>query len=155
MTEREKLLKPKKLTTIILLLVSSLFVIAGFIVLEEETFIKWGTILFFGSGVIVFTIELFPNSSYLKLTNEGFEVPSLYHSHFTKWSDVNCFEILVIRFNTLVVFNYNDNHKKHTTGKKIARFLSKNQGALPDNYGMKAIKLMELMNEWKFKNEKA
>jgi hypothetical protein len=55
----------------------------------------------------------------------------------------------------LVVFNYNDNHKKHTTGKKIARFLSKNQGALPDNYGMKAIKLVELMNEWKFKNVKA
>jgi hypothetical protein len=51
----------------------------------------------------------------------------------------------------MVVFNYSDNHKKHTTGKKVARFLSKNQGALPNTYGMKAIKLAELMNEWKLK----
>tara|TARA_R110002124_G_scaffold276866_2_gene447827 strand:- start:177 stop:599 length:423 start_codon:yes stop_codon:yes gene_type:complete len=136
-----------------LLLISTLFVVLGFMAIEERPFMKWVIILFFGLGIIVFIIELFPNSSYLKLTNEGFEVCSLYRSHFTKWTDVNSFGILTIKFNTLVVFNSTEEHKKHSTGKKIARFLSKNQGALPNTYGMKAMKLAALMNEWKYKSE--
>ncbi len=128
--------------------------ITGFIAMEGNLFIKWGTILFFGLGVVVFIVELLPNSAYLKLTNEGFEVRSLYRSNFTKWVEVDRFGIFYIRFYAMVVLNFTEEHKKHTIGKKIARSLSPYQGALPQTYGMKAIKLAELMNEWKFKNEK-
>ena len=121
--------------------------------MDETTFMKWAGIIFFGLGTIVFTIELLPNSSYLKLTNEGFEVCILYRSHFTNWTDVTGFGIYYIKFNTMVVFNYTSNHKKDNTGKKIAKFLTPYQGALPQTYGMNAIELAELMNEWKQRNE--
>ncbi len=120
---------------------------------EENNFIKWAIIIFFGLGIIVFIIELLPKSSYLKLTSEGFEVCLLYRSNFTKWTEVTGFGIYYISYNTLVVFNYTEKHNKHNAGKKIARFLSHYQGALPQTYGMKAIKLAELMNEWKHKSE--
>ncbi|SRX53819.1 STM3941 family protein [Aequorivita sp. CIP111184] len=154
MKEETLILKPKKITTIIWLLICTLFVITGFTVMDEKILVKWVGIIFFGLGIIVFIIELFPNSAYLKLSNEGFEVCSLYRSNFTKWEEVDGFGIFYIRFHAMVVFNYTGEHKKHKTGKKVARFLSSYQGALPQTYGVKTIKLAELMNEWKFKNEK-
>ncbi len=118
--------------------------------MEENTFTKWVTIIFFGLCIVVFIIQLLPNSSYLKLTNEGFEVRSLYRSHFTKWTEVSGFGIYYVSFNTMVAFDYTEEHKK---GKKISKILSSYQGALPQTYGMKAIKLAALMNEWKYRSE--
>ncbi len=153
MKEETIILKPKKLTTVILLLISILFVVIGFISMEEKIFIKWGGIIFFGLGIIVFIIELLPNSSYLKLNKEGFEMRSLYRSHFIKWTEVTNFGIFYFRFNTMVAFNYTADYKKHNTGKKISELLSGYHGALSGTYGMNATKLAELMNEWKYKYE--
>lgn len=153
MKKESKLLKSDKITIVILLFVTTLFVVLGFTVMEENTFTKWVTIIFFGLCIVVFIIELLPNSSYLKLTNEGFEIRNFYRSHFTKWTDVSGFGIYYVSFNTMVAFDYTEEHTKHKTRKKIARFLSSYQGALPQTYGMKAIKLAALMNEWKYRSE--
>ena len=153
MKEDSKFLKSNKLTIVILLLVSTLFVFLGITVIKENMFVKWLTIIFFGLGIVVFIIELLPNSRYLKLTNEGFEVRSLYRSHFTKWTEVSGFGIYYVSFNTMVTFNYTEEHKKHKTGKKISKILSSYQGGLPQTYGMKATELAALMNAWKNKNE--
>jgi hypothetical protein len=38
-------------------------------------------IAFFGLGLVVFVIKLVPNSSYLRVTQEGFTVCSLFRCH--------------------------------------------------------------------------
>lgn len=155
MREEIKVLRPNPLKTIALLIVSALFVVIGFYLIDENPFMTWTAAIFFGSGVIVFAIQLLPNSSSLKLSNDGFEVKNLFKSHFTKWSNVNQFRVGYAGRTKMVVFDFSQEHKKYNVGKKVAKFLAGNEGALPDTYGMKAKDLSKLMNDWKSKNESA
>jgi hypothetical protein len=98
----------------------------------------------------VFLIQLFSNTSYLKLTEEGFEVKSLLKSHFTKWSYVEVFGVGYMRGNRkAVMFNYSENHTKPKPGKQIVSAITGGEGGLPNTYGMKAKELAGLMNKWK------
>lgn len=153
MREEIKILRPNPIKTIAFLIVGALFVVIGFYLMEENPFMAWIAIIFFGSGVIVFAIQLMPDSSILKLSNDGFEVKNLFKSDFTKWSDVNQFRVGYAGQTKMVMFDFSRDHKKHNVGKKVAKFLSGNEGALPETYGMKAKDLSELMNDWKSKNE--
>tara|TARA_R110002012_G_scaffold61127_1_gene160378 strand:- start:20652 stop:21143 length:492 start_codon:yes stop_codon:yes gene_type:complete len=148
------ILNPSKAKTIILLVVCTAFVTIGFLIEPQNSFIKWGIILFFGLCICVFALILLPRASYLKLTPEGFEVCSLYQKEFTKWSDIESFGLVNIHYTTMVSITYKSSHTKHKTGKKISQFLAKSDGALPDTYGLKPKKLMALLYEWKHKCEK-
>ena len=125
MEEETIILRPKKLKIIGLLLISLLFVIGAFTFIDKEPLLGWSSIIFFGLGVIVFVIVLIPNSTYLKLTYDGFEMRSLYKSHLTKWGDVKSFRagsITVPIFTSLgtflsskkkmVFFDYEESYKK-------------------------------------------
>lgn len=154
MQQETKILRPGVLKTIVLLLVCALFVTIGILYMDENLFTSWMGILFFGLGAIVFVIQLIPNSSYLKLTIEGFEVKNLFRTTFTKWSEVELFTVGRVRRSLMVLYNYSIEHNKYNTAKKMVRSLAGNEAALPNNYGMKAIELAKLMNEWKLKEAK-
>jgi len=146
---KTKILRPSRLKTILLLIVSLAFVATTPITMEKNQTMSWLGAIFFGLVALVFIIQLFPNSSYLKLTEEGFEVKSMYKSHFTKWSDIEYFGVGEISNNKMVMFIYSENHNTQKIGKEIARGLTGGEGGLPNTYGMKADKLADLMNEWK------
>jgi len=157
-------LRPRKLKTIGFLLIFFAFVYGGFSFMDEKTLLGWSCIIFFGLGAIVFIIQLIPNSSYLKLTEDGFEMRSLYRSYFTKWDEIKSFRAGSISIPTyiqfgimhtkkkMVFFDYEKDHKKHRIGKAFSNALSGSQAALPDLYGMKVDDLAKLMNKWKNKN---
>ena len=113
----------------------------------------WFGISFFGLGVIVSLIQFYPNASYLKLNQEGFEVKSLFRAHFTKWSDIKDLRQGHINGNQMIFFDYTDEHKKWNTGKKIAKFLSKKEGAVQSTYNISTDELMRLMLEYKMKSK--
>jgi hypothetical protein len=153
MKSTELILKPKNSKTILLVLVSLIFIIGGLLIIKEEASLKgWLITFFFGLCVLVFLIQLIPGSSQLKLTDQGFIITSLFQSTFTKWSDIKSFKTGYISQNKTVMFDYVDSHKNHSTGKKIAKQLSGSQGALPITYGIKASELLRIMNEWKSKS---
>jgi hypothetical protein len=162
MDKETLILRPRNLKTIGLLLISFTLVLGGVILIDESPLISWFCISFFGIGVIVFTLELIPNSNYLKLTKDGFEIRSLYKSNFTKWNDINSFKAGVLKipvYNVLgtffnkkkkmVFFDYKETHRKNKITKSLSKSLSGSQAALPDLYGMKADELAKLMNDWK------
>ncbi len=145
--------RPNQLKNSILFLGSSAFVAIGIFTLDSDPKIGWASIIFFGLGVLVSIIQFFPNSTYLKLTNEGFEVKGLFKSSFTKWSDVKDFRKGQIKGNKMIFFDYTDQHKKWNSGKKVAKFLSGNEGAVQSSYNIKTDELLNLMNEYKLKNK--
>ena len=149
MKEEKKILRPNPLKTIGLLIVSVLFVTCGFYLIDKNPFLAWMIITFSCLGVIVFSIQLIPNSSHLKLTREGFEVKNLFKSDFTKWSDIEKFRVGYAGRTRMVMYDYSKEFKKYKVGKKIAKSLSGSEGALPNTYGMKAKNLVQLMNHWK------
>ena len=146
---KTKTLKPSIFKTILCLLGSLVFVATTPLVMETKPIIAWLELILFGLCTIVFTIQLFPNTSHLKLTEEEFEVKSIFKSHFTKWSAIESFGVGYMGNNKAVIFNYSENHTKQKLGKQIASAMTGAEGGLPNTYGMKAKELAELMNEWK------
>ncbi|WP_312900679.1 STM3941 family protein [Chryseobacterium taichungense] len=137
------ILKPGKVKSSILLMISIGFVILGISLLDKNKLIAILNIVFFGMCFVVFLLNLIPGSSYLKIDEKGIEMKNLFRVTFIPWQTVNTFETKWIAFNKLVVFDLN----KALVGNKTKL----RQGGLPDTYGMSATKLAELLNEYKAK----
>ncbi|SMP30876.1 PH domain-containing protein [Chryseobacterium profundimaris] len=137
------ILKPGKVKSSILLVISIGFVALGISLLESNMLIAIVNIVFFGLCFIVFLLNLIPGSSYLKIDEKGIEMKNLFRTTFIPWQAVDSFNAKWIAFNKLVVFDLN----KTLAGEKLKR----RQGSFPDTYGMSAAKLAELLNEYKMK----
>lgn len=153
MKDEPQIFRPNQLKNSILFLGCSVFVAIGIFIRDSDPKIGWANIIFFGVGVLVSIIQFFPNSTYLKLTNEGFEVKGLLKSNFTKWSDVKDFRKGQIKGNNMIFFDYTDQHKKWNSGKKAAKFLSGNEGAVQSFYNIKTDELLKLMKEYKLNSK--
>lgn len=151
MKTKKLVLRPKTTQTILLAAVCLLFIIGGIIISKEETLKGWLVISFFGSGLIVFLVQLVPGSVQLTLTDQGFIITSLFRSHLTKWSDIKLFKIGYLGRKKAVMFDFVDDYQGQETGKMIASALSGSHGALPGNYGLKIPDLLDMMNQWKDK----
>jgi hypothetical protein len=126
---------------------------------EEET-IGWFLSCFFGFGMIVATIQLLPNASYLLLTAGGLEMRTMYRSSFVSWNEIAFFATASIRYKgmvvrRMVVFNFSENYNKLQIGRRVAKVIAGHEGGLPDTYGMTADQLANLLSEWKNRFEEA
>lgn len=153
MRSEPKIFRPNQLKNTLLFLGCSAFVAIGVFILDKDPKIGWGSIIFFGLGVIVSLIQFYPNSTYLKLTDEGFKVKSLFRSSFTKWRDVKDFRQGHINGNKMIFFDYTDKHQKWSNGKKVAKFLSGKEGAVPSSYNINTEELLDLMKEYKLRSK--
>ncbi|MFC7346864.1 PH domain-containing protein [Chryseobacterium zhengzhouense] len=85
------ILKPSKVKSVILILISIGFVALGISLLEKNMLIAVLNIVFFGIGLIIFIINQLPNSSYLKIDERGIEMKNLFRTTFIPWQAVNSF----------------------------------------------------------------
>lgn len=152
MKETSKTFRQNKFKNSMLFIVCLIFVIGGVFMLKDVPLKGWFVIFFFGLGVIISLIQFHPNSSYLKLNDEGFEVKSLFRTSFTKWSDVKDFRKGSLHGNKMIFFDYADEHNKWKEGKKIAKFISGKEGAIQSTYTISTEDLIELMVTYKIKN---
>ena len=153
MKNEAQIFRQNKWTNFLLLLISSVFVVIGIFMVDEEPLMAWLGIVFFGFGVVVSLIQFHPNASYLKLNNDGFEVRTMFRTNFTRWADVKDFRQGHINGSKMIFFDYTDEHKKWKSGKKIAKFLSGKEGAFQSTYNIKTEELLNLMNDYKLKSE--
>ncbi len=100
-------------------------------------------VAFFGLGAVVFTMQLLPNSSYLRLTREGFTMCSLFRCHTIQWRHVSKFGVGRIYMKKVV--GWNPAHEISKAGK-ATKALSGYVSALPDTYSLRAEELADLMN---------
>jgi hypothetical protein len=151
MKNEKKIYRPKNPKTILLGLISLVLTVGGTFMIQDEPLKGLLITSSFGLCSLVFIVQLIPGSTELKLTEEGFEMTSLFRKNTTKWTDVKSFKVGYLGQNKTIKFDYVESHKKHTTGKLIAKQLSGNHGALPTTYGLKATELLQILNEWKNK----
>ncbi len=153
MNSEPKIFRPNKVKFAIFFFICSLFVAIGIFIKDQDPMIAWANIIFFGLGAIASLVQFYPNASYLKLTDEGFEVKTIFRSNFTKWSDVKEFSQDTIRGNKMIFFNYTNSHKKHKISKKLAKFLAVKEGVIQSSYNIKTKELLNLMKEYKRKSK--
>jgi len=120
---------------------------------------KWNAweVLFLIFCVFAFlasVVEMIPGSSYLRLDESGFTITSGFRPSTTPWSAVDAFYVVQIRASgikahSMVGFNFDPASDQAKIGRRIAKFISQCEGALPDTYGMKAEALCELMNRYR------
>ena len=140
------ILRPSKRRFLPLLGASLLFVIAGlWMIPRGHVFVGWMSVVFFGLGALVFAAQFLPNSSFLKLDDQGFTVRAIYREHFFRWSQVRDCRPLNIGMNTMVGYDFAAEVERSRT-VRLARTLSACDAALPNTYGMKPEALAQLMN---------
>lgn len=136
------ILRPGKLKNTILILISIAFICMGIALMEKNLWAAILIIFLFGISLIVFSINLIPNTSYLKVDKQGFEMKTLFRTTFIPWQAVSNFTTKQIFLNKLVMFDIDE--KFLETSKMKSK-----QGAFPDTYGMSAKKLATLLNDYK------
>jgi hypothetical protein len=136
------ILRPGKGKSILLFVISTVFVCLGISLWESNKLLAAFTVVFFGLCLLVFIINLIPNASYLKIDGQGIEMKNLFRTTFIPWDTISGFRPKNFFLNTMVVF---DLHQKlpETSGVK------RKTGAFPDTYGMSGKKLAALLNEQK------
>ncbi len=149
MNDNAHIFRPSKSKNLILLFGCLIFVAMGIFLIDAQEIIAWSCIIFFGLGVIVALLNLLPNSSYLALMSEGFEVKSLFRSKFTKWTEVEGFELIVLSHNKMIGYNYTKAYRKHKTERKISKAFGGKERVLPTTYDIKLEELLDLIQAYK------
>jgi hypothetical protein len=135
-------LKPGKIKNTILILISIAFICMGIPLMEKNLWAAVLIIFLFGISLIVFSINLIPNTSYLKIDERGLEMKNLFRTTFIPWQVVSGFTTKQIFLNKLVMFDIDERFLEQSKMKS-------KKGALPDTYGMSAKNLAALLNDYK------
>ncbi|MGF1524948.1 MAG: hypothetical protein ACFBSF_21690 [Leptolyngbyaceae cyanobacterium] len=144
-------LRPKRFSALWLLLLSSLFVTIGISMGVTDSWVGYLIAALFSLGILVGIIQLFPNSTYLRISHEGITSCSLFRETMIPWDDVDEFCVIVMRQNGLPIrkmvgFNYSPTYQRSRMGRQVASAIAGCEGALPDTYGKKAEDLAALLN---------
>ena len=94
-------------------------------------------------------MQLIPGASYLRLTESGFTVCSLYRATTYQWSNVVGFGTATVRGNALVVYDFSDTYQAQPRSRRAAKAFMGVEAAIPDTYGHSAEDLARILNEWK------
>ena len=102
---------------------------------------------FFGVGLVVSLILLWPTSSFLELNTHGFVIRNLFRNSRLLWAHIQSFEARRIGIRKMVTFTFVPEYAALPRARAVLRALSLAEGALPDTYGKSAEDLARLMNE--------
>ena len=152
----ELTLHTSKAKSLLLLLASLLFTVAGvFMALDGELMGHVGYV-FFGFCSLAYVVQLITGGGYLKLTEDEFEFFSGFaRKQCVSWDDVDSFGVAVVRNlsryyvppTRLVGWNYKQGVDVSKFGRVTSKTLSGREACLPDTYGMKLEELVSLLNE--------
>lgn len=128
------ILYPSKLKLLFLSIAFFVMMLVGiFIILPDIKLFGWIVIIVFSIFFIISIAHLLSNSSYLRITQEGFEIHQLLSRNtFTRWDEVDSFFCLYRQ----VIFKYKGKYE---------------QKILPEQYGKSRTELVNLLNEWREK----
>ena len=152
----ELTLHTSKAKSLLLLLASLLFTVAGvYMALDGELMGHVGYV-FFGLCSLAYVVQLITGGGYLKLTEDEFEFFSGFgRKQCVSWDDVDSFGVAVVRNlsryyvppTRLVGWNYKQGVDVSKFGRVTSKTLSGREACLPDTYGMKLEELVSLLNE--------
>ena len=150
--ENEKILYPGRGRAFFLTVFCAIFSFVGI----DAGGTGWILGVLAGAGALIFFSNLLPGAARLKLDAQGFSYRMAFREHRHNWTDIESFGVLtrrylgVIPFSRKVCFSFTANHKKtRALVIRMAATVTRFDGQLPDNYGLKARDLAALMESWR------
>lgn len=138
-----------KVKALQLLLGSLAFVAAGIWMSAEKPILGWICAGFFALGVPVSLLMMLPNSLFLRLDRDGFEMGSLFGSQKILWSEVDGFRISSIRGAKMIEIVFNENHTRQKAGRAVASAVAGMEGAIANSYDAPLAEVLASLNSWK------
>jgi len=126
-----------------LVLGALVFVALRVFVLKWEPSIGYLSIGFFGLCAVALGLNMLPNSSYLRLTNEGFTVYTMFKKRSVAWQGVSKFGVTSVAVRKIGGL---DPSHAPSTAEQAATVISGYSSTLPETYGLTAEELAELLN---------
>ena len=152
----ELTLHTSKAKSLLLLLASLLFTVAGVFLAQDGELMGHVAYAFFGLCSVAYMVQLTTGGGYLKLRDDEFEfVFGFGRKQCVKWDDVRSFGVAVVRNLSkyyvpptgLVGWNDKQGVDVSKFGRVTSKTLSGREACLPDTYGMKMEELLSLLNE--------
>jgi hypothetical protein len=142
-------LRPSRVKALVMLVIGAVFTASGVLMVRDGKTMGWFVLVFFALCTVIFLSLLLPNSAYLRLTPEGFEIRSLFRSFRNQWSDVASFRAGRVGLNPMVMITFAPTYARGRTARAVADALTGGEGGLPDTYGHSAKDLAALLNDWR------
>lgn len=142
-------LKPSPWRLLMLLALSAAFALVGLVVIERHLLAGLLITAFFGVGALIALVALLPGSSYLELSAQGMTLRTLYRSWHLDWSEVSGFFVCRVAGRTMVCWDRSDGGADARGVRALSRSLAGARAGLPDNYGLSAVQLAELLESWR------
>ncbi|MFN3581940.1 MAG: STM3941 family protein [Pseudomonas sp.] len=142
-----------KLKALLLLVVSILFVVAGFWMINEESVIGWLCVIFFGLGIPVALLMLLPNAIFLRIDEAGFEMGSLFKSKKIRWEDVDGFRLESVRGAKIILIVFTDTYAQAVKGLVSRALLAGSEGAIADGFDASLGEVLDTLILWKSRSD--
>lgn len=143
-------LYPSRKRQIISLLLALMFLMISIVVNINQQKLSFFAIfptIFFGLGSVVCIIQLIPGSSYLRLTQKGIMIRSLFGNSEILWVEVIRFYVMDLGGKQMIAMDFTPSYTTRYSGLKfLAKIKFRIPGILPDTYGKKAQDLADLLN---------
>lgn len=139
-------LRPSGLRSWALILGSAVFVFGGVVMMRDGKPIGLWAIAFFGLCLLVGILNAIPSASELRLDRGGFVVRTLFRTRSYRWADVTNFQIVSIPGRVLVAFTLRADPARE---RRKTGLFGNFDAALPDSYGLSAVALVALLEDWK------
>lgn len=143
-------LKPSRQRWLLLLIIalilssSAIWAMSGFFPV-----LRWVVGGFFGLAALIAIANVLGVASSLTLDREGFTARTLFRSFRRTWDECSRFEAVKVAFSSFVGFSsWQDNDAAKMT-RKMNQATGAPTGMLPDNYGLTAAELADLMNRFR------
>ena len=134
---------------LLLLLISIGFVLIGAWMITEMPILGWLWIAFFGLGIPASLVMLSPNSTYLKVDDDGIDLVTMFRHLKLQWADVDGFRMASIHGTKMIAVEYSLQYTKQSTARAVASTLSGMEGAIADHYSAPLEQVLQTLNEWK------
>lgn len=134
---------------LLILLISICFVALGVWLTPQRPILGWLVTAFFGLGIVVSPLMLLPNSTYLRLDEEGFEMGSFIRNQKFKWTDVADFRLGSIHGTKIIAIIFRPEYKQLQRGRAVAAALSGMEAAIPNHYNATLEQVLEALTTWK------
>jgi hypothetical protein len=128
---------------------SILFIVMGVALTAEKPLLGWLCVAFFSLGIPAALMAMRPNATYLKLTDEGFEMAAMSRTTAYKWSDVERFQVIRVRGAKMIGIVFSAEYNRQMAARAVSSKLTGVEGAIPDNYNASVQEICRALNEWK------
>jgi hypothetical protein len=148
-----RILRPRPWKWLGILLGCLAFCLIAVLMLRDGRAMGWFCLAVFGLGSVIAALALLPGANYLRLDDEGLIFCSLFRAHRLRWEDVEGFGVVRVASNRMVGWRYCEGREPEGRGVRLSLALAGCHAALPENYGLRAEELAQLLEQLRQKSQ--